>query len=230
MARQPRPVREIEVVKAVMKSEQAVGDLADATRARAVLAERAAARPDDQTARAELRRADAVLADTHATLARAQVEHHRMMEAVLDERRRAERIMREEQRRAAAPAASRRAAREAVQDAAGFDLRPDPLQVGTPGELVKALGTFRIWAGEPPYREIARRAGNRVAASTIHTALKTHDELPSLRVVLAVVIGCGGSEEDQRRFATAWRLLRLGRETGAQNRPELRVVSASGRS
>jgi hypothetical protein len=117
----------------------------------------------------------------------------------------------------------------AVRDADGFDLRPDPLQVTTAGELVRALDTYRIWAGVPPYREIAQRAGSRVAASTICTALKNHGELPALKVVLAVVTGCGGDEEDQSRFATAWRRLRLGDAAEGQTSrpPDLRVVTAT---
>ena len=44
--------------------------------------------------------------------------------------------------------------------------------------------------------------------STIWEALRS-DEMPRLEVVLAVVAGCGGGEDDQRRFATAWRAIRL---------------------
>ena len=97
----------------------------------------------------------------------------------------------------------------AVTDAEGFDLRPDPLQARTPAELVRTLRDYRIWAGEPSYRELARRS--TVAASTFCTTLRG-DELPSLHFTLALVDACSGSEEDRRRFATAWRVIRLGRE------------------
>ena len=97
--------------------------------------------------------------------------------------------------------------RAPVRDAAGFDLRPDPLTAATNAELVARLRQYRQWAGDPPFRAIAAQAGQIVAHSTIYVALNS-DELPSLKVVLAVVAGCGGSEEDQRAFATAWRRLK----------------------
>jgi hypothetical protein len=99
---------------------------------------------------------------------------------------------------------------EPVQDAAGFDLKPDPLTVLTSAELVARLREYRQWAGEPPFRKIAAQARQKVAHSTIFVALNS-DELPSLKVVLAVIVGCGGGEEDQQAFATAWRRLKTGK-------------------
>jgi hypothetical protein len=93
-------------------------------------------------------------------------------------------------------------------DAAGFDLRPDPLQARTPGDFVEALRRYRAWAGDPSYRQMASRAGGTTAASTIWLALRSED-VPRLELVLAIIAGCGGGEDDQRRFATAWRTLRL---------------------
>jgi hypothetical protein len=98
-----------------------------------------------------------------------------------------------------------------MPDADGFDLRPDPLQAKTPADLVRALRQYRLWAGEPPMRAIARRAGTRVGASTIWTALHA-TTLPRHEIVIAIVAGCGGSEEDQRRFSTAWRAIRLSQQ------------------
>jgi hypothetical protein len=91
-------------------------------------------------------------------------------------------------------------------DAEGHDLRPDPLQASTPAEFVRALRHYRVWAGDPPLRVIARRSG--VGASTICTALSV-EAMPPLNLVLAIVEGCGAGEHDQRRFATAWRAIRL---------------------
>lgn len=102
-----------------------------------------------------------------------------------------------------------------VEDAEGFDLRPDPLAARTPVELMAALRQYREWAGQPPYREMASHSGRRIAASTLCTALN-RDDLPPMNVVLAIVAGCGGSEQDQQRYATAWRQIKRG--------PVLRMV------
>jgi hypothetical protein len=108
-----------------------------------------------------------------------------------------------------------------VEDTGGFDLKPDPLTARTPAELMTALRRYRQWAGEPPYRKMAGQAGHAVAASTLCTALG-NDELPRLNVVLAIITGCGGCEEDQQRYATAWRQIK--RRQPAAAKPVLRVV------
>jgi hypothetical protein len=94
-------------------------------------------------------------------------------------------------------------------DAEGFDLRPDPLEARSPAEFAAALRQYRVWSGDPSLRDIAHRAGGRAAPSTIWQALRASDAVPRLEVVMAIVAGCGGGEEDQRRFATAWRAIRL---------------------
>jgi hypothetical protein len=102
----------------------------------------------------------------------------------------------------------------AVSDVDGYALCPDPLAASTPAELMAALRRYRIWAGEPSYRQMARRSqAGKPGASTLNTALRS-DRLPTLSLVLAVINGCGGSAEDLRRFATAWRRLRLAGEAG----------------
>jgi rubredoxin len=128
-----------------------------------------------------------------------------------------------------APAVSIPAAQQAKKahvpeppaDAAGYDLKPDPLAARTAAELVVALRVYRIWAGEPSFRDMASQARQAVAFSTMCTALKS-DELPPLKVVVAIVAGCNGSTEDQQRFATAWRLIKGLDIPG--DRPTLRVV------
>lgn len=99
----------------------------------------------------------------------------------------------------------------AVSDADGYALCPDPLAARSAAELMATLRRYRIWAGEPSYRQMARSQAGKPGASTLNAALRS-DELPSLSLVLAVVNGCGGSAEDLRRFATAWRRLRLAAE------------------
>jgi hypothetical protein len=95
-----------------------------------------------------------------------------------------------------------------VLDAAGFDLRPDPLQVSTPVEFVSALRRYWIWAGKIPYRELARRSNGEPATSTICVMLRKQT-LPPQGRMLAFVSACGAPEEDCRRFTTAWRRLSL---------------------
>jgi hypothetical protein len=114
-----------------------------------------------------------------------------------------------------------------VRDAAGFDLKPDPLTARTEAELVAKLREYRQWAGELPFRKIAEQARQKVAHSTIFVALNS-DELPSLKVVLAIVVGCGGGEEDQRAFATAWRCLKSGKPAAgpASGSSALRLMPA----
>jgi hypothetical protein len=97
-----------------------------------------------------------------------------------------------------------------IMDAAGYDLKPDPLTAGTSAELVARLREYREWSGEPPFRKMAAQARQKVAHSTIFTALNSND-LPRLEVVMAIIAGCGGGIDDQRAFVTAWRRIKSGK-------------------
>jgi hypothetical protein len=114
----------------------------------------------------------------------------------------------------------------AVRDAEGYDLRPDPLAATTAAELVAALREYRSWAGSPPFRTMAAHARQAVAHSTMHTAMKNDTELPRLKVVTAIIAGCGGDENDQRAWATAWRRIALGKldAPSTAGTPTLRVL------
>jgi len=85
---------------------------------------------------------------------------------------------------------------------------PDPQHASDAAELLDTLRQFRVWAGRPSYRAMARQCGNRYAASTFHGALRSN-KLPSLDILLAVVLGCRGTAEHAQAFATAWRRLEL---------------------
>lgn len=112
-------------------------------------------------------------------------------------------------------------------DAEGFDLRPDPLAARTPAELVAALRRYREWAGTPSFRQMAAMARQMVAHSTLCSALGS-DQLPRLDVVVAVIAGCGGGEEEQRRYMTAWRRITLGQvDTESAAAPALRALPAA---
>ena len=111
-----------------------------------------------------------------------------------------------------------------VDDAPGCDLRPDPGQASTGADLVAALREFREWAGDPPLRQMASQCGQLVSYSTLNRALASRS-LPAFKAVIAVITGCGGTEEDTQRYATAWRRIRAsqaGRPTPAP--AALRVV------
>ncbi|GAA3720375.1 hypothetical protein GCM10022224_102970 [Nonomuraea antimicrobica] len=93
-------------------------------------------------------------------------------------------------------------------DLPGYVLKPDPLSARTPAEFVELLKQYRIWAGEPSYREIVRRARKAFGASTLCEALKS-SHLPPEKLVRAFVWACSGSEEDLQAWTTAWRRLRM---------------------
>jgi hypothetical protein len=122
-----------------------------------------------------------------------------------------------------------------VRDADGFNLKPDPLAAQTAAELVRALRQYRAWSGNTPFRQMAAQARQRVAHSTMCVALKS-EELPGLKVVLAIVAGCGGSQSDQQKFATAWRrindgsLAGLGPGPAAGPEPGRAAVPATGKA
>ena len=92
-------------------------------------------------------------------------------------------------------------------DVPGQDQRPNPRRARTSAEFVEALRQFRIWAGNPSFRDMARNCDHQMGYSTMCAVLRK-DELPRrLEIVEAIITGCGGSDEDRQRFATAWRRL-----------------------
>lgn len=102
-------------------------------------------------------------------------------------------------------------------DADGYLLKPDPLTAQTAAEFVELMRLYRIWAGEPSYRELVKRARNAFGASTLCEALKsTH--LPPEKLVRAFVWACTGSHEDLQAWITAWRWLRM-RHQRPQSQP-----------
>jgi hypothetical protein len=128
----------------------------------------------------------------------------------------------------AAPASR---APEPPADTEGLDLQPDPLTAATPAELAGMLRLYRKWAGQPSFRKMAAASGQAASASSLCTALG-RDEMPRLDVVTAVIAGCGGDEERQRRWASAWRRIQLGRldAAPAPGPPVLRAVPPAARA
>jgi hypothetical protein len=88
------------------------------------------------------------------------------------------------------------------------DLKPDPAEASNPAEFMECLRNYWDWAGNLSFRDIAAGAGQQISHTTIRQILKG-DTLPDrLRIIDVIVQGCGGSDEDRRMFATAWRRLR----------------------
>jgi hypothetical protein len=124
--------------------------------------------------------------------------------------------------------AARRAAEVTppVADVAGFELQPNPLTAQSEAELVEMARTYRTWAGAPSFRKMAAQAGQAASYTTLRNALLS-DELPAQRVFRAIIAGCGGDEEEQSRYVTAWRQFKVGAvnaEPAAVGPPVLRAV------
>jgi len=91
-----------------------------------------------------------------------------------------------------------------IGDACGYDLKPDPIRATTEAQFIRALWEYKAWSGDPSWRGMAARAGQTVVHSTMYAAMHG-TTLPKLDVVKAIINGCGGTEDDLRAFATAWR-------------------------
>jgi hypothetical protein len=83
------------------------------------------------------------------------------------------------------------------------DLMPDPASARTAADFVAVLRKYRAWSGDVPWRTIAARAKQKRVHSTIYNAMR-RDDLPTLEVVKAIIIGCGGGEDDLCAFTSAW--------------------------
>jgi hypothetical protein len=83
---------------------------------------------------------------------------------------------------------------------------------------IEALWQYRAWSGDPPWRTMAERADQAVVHSTMYNAMNG-DALPKLLVVRAIIIGCGGNEEDVSSFVNAWRRLAVSKARDRDWRP-----------
>lgn len=90
----------------------------------------------------------------------------------------------------------------------GEHLRPDPDLVGTTAELVAAMQRYHVWAGNPSFRDLAKRCGGRASKSALCAVLK-QDSLPSLAMVRDFIGACGATAEYRERFDAAWRRVAL---------------------
>jgi hypothetical protein len=112
---------------------------------------------------------------------------------------------------------------------------PRPAADGTPAGFVYQLRALRAWAGNPGHSEIGRRAGRRLASSTMYDALsRSRTALPPLETVQAIVHGCLPDQTAAGEWITAWRTIALreferANRTHANNPPApLRIVASRG--
>jgi hypothetical protein len=91
-----------------------------------------------------------------------------------------------------------------IDDVTGFNQKPDPLTATTSAEFVQVLWKYKFWSGNPSWRTMAKKANHKAVHSTMYAAMNS-DSLPKFEVMKAIIIGCGGGEEDLKAFATAWR-------------------------
>lgn len=99
-----------------------------------------------------------------------------------------------------------------VRDTGGRALRPDPARVATAAEFVEAMRQYRLWAGAPSFEEMTRNCGEVCSVASFHAALNS-TALPKLPLLNAFIMGCGGDEEEFRRWADARQRL-VAREQG----------------
>jgi hypothetical protein len=119
---------------------------------------------------------------------------------------------------------SRRLPGPVVEDSPGCNLRPDPVVEATDAaSLIRTLNDFRAYAGDPSFREMERGCDRLRSHSTLHRVL-TGDRMPTQVEVKAVILGCGGTEEDVSRYVSAWRQIRLPDREPAQLAPPIRAV------
>jgi transcriptional regulator with XRE-family HTH domain len=95
----------------------------------------------------------------------------------------------------------------AVEDLDGHQLKPDPLTARNLDELEELLREFWRWAGSPSSRRVAGGSEGAFSHATIAKLLADKPGKPPLKqeYVVGLIRGCGGDEEEQKRWITAWR-------------------------
>lgn len=110
------------------------------------------------------------------------------------------------------PRRAEQAPEPVIQDAPGYDLKPDPLGARSVPELEELARDFWRWADKPSSRQIAERSKGAFSHATVAKIVYDRPGKPALtmRYLLGLIRGCGGDKEEQQRWATAWRLLDRG--------------------
>ncbi|MEU0570510.1 hypothetical protein ABZ297_34680 [Nonomuraea sp. NPDC005983] len=107
-----------------------------------------------------------------------------------------------------------------IQDAPGYNLKPDPLSAQSLPELERLARDFWRWADKPSSRQLATHSKGAFSHATIAKIIYDKPDKPPLtmRYLLGLIRGCGGDKDEQQRWATAWRLLDQG---AASSKPAL---------
>jgi hypothetical protein len=95
-------------------------------------------------------------------------------------------------------------------DSGPLHLRPNPRAALTIRDFMHCLVTFRVWSGNRSLRQISEQSGHRISPSSVRNVLNASALPDRLEVVDAIVLGCGGTDEDRAAFTSAWRRLYMG--------------------
>jgi hypothetical protein len=159
--------------------------------------------------REEMRREQARQADLRFALDSERAHSARLESEVIHLRERLVGLMDQAARRTK----PREMAADTVADLE-LDLRPDPRAAETAAAFMECLREFKLWSGNPGFRQIAARAGNRYTGAALQAALARGKLPKKLEIVDTIVAGCGASDDDRRMWATAWRRLAMRPEPG----------------
>jgi hypothetical protein len=118
-------------------------------------------------------------------------------------------------RERSSPGVSAAKPRRVLEDADGYDQKPNPLAVSirprTFSELDELLLKYWAWAGYPSSRQLAKLSEGAFSHATVNklTGEKSRDGSKPFSTrqdyVVAFIRACGGNENDQMSWVSAWR-------------------------
>ena len=93
-----------------------------------------------------------------------------------------------------------------------YYFKPDPLTAASLPELEGLVRELWVWAGRPSGRRLAADSGGSFSHATISKLIYDQPGKPKLRLeyLIGFVRACGLGEEEEKRWATAWRRLSAG--------------------
>jgi transcriptional regulator with XRE-family HTH domain len=103
---------------------------------------------------------------------------------------------------------------------------PLPVTAETTREFMACLRRVKIWAGDPPVRTLARRAG--LPPSTMQDFLRRErQKLPPVRAVCAFLEACGVNDQNiMAEWVFVWRRLRFAETEPGDESKRQAIVSA----
>jgi hypothetical protein len=97
--------------------------------------------------------------------------------------------------------------------------KPDPAQARTVAEFIAMMREFRLWAGNPSFRDMEKTSSSYSQASFAGVGKKT--TLPRLQLSLAYIEGCGADADDLEAWKQAWRTIAIQTDLDSSGRPHL---------